>query len=151
MGWNRLDFLSATGNGREGEVLELGPTRFVHVTHPDIFQCTVAEHADATEPLNAVKVVHSGAENIFVAGQCGVLFDRTAGEWTKRRSSRSAHVSWHFSEFEVRGSDSYGLAVAASWHLEQAKHLPLDRRQLGDHRQRIASLCLQFVTLDVLV
>ncbi len=63
------------GNGREGTVMKLVGGKLKEVSNnTTVLKCTVGEHASDTEPLNAVKMV-GGASNVFVAGQCGVIWE----------------------------------------------------------------------------
>ena len=82
------------GTGREGTVLELGlmPFELDEVANnPIVLECTVGKAAAETEPLNAVKMI-GGSSNVFVGGQCGVIWELANSTWTLHRSETSAHI-----------------------------------------------------------
>ena len=82
-----------TANGREGTVMKLGASTLEEVPNsPYVPLCTVGWAAAKTEPLNAVKLSQAAPDNVFVAGQCGVLWELAGGVWSRHRSETSAHI-----------------------------------------------------------
>ena len=59
--------------------------------NPIVLECTVGTQAGDTEPLNTVKMI-GGSSHVFVAGQCGVIWEFAGGTWDRHRSETSAHI-----------------------------------------------------------
>ena len=102
----------AGGGGKKGIVLKLG-TDFEQLSGaPVVQECTVGDAADDTEPLNAVTMVGTAPDDVFVAGQCGVVWEFAGGVWSRHRAETSSHV---------RGLSavSNGRVYAISWRKSQ--------------------------------